>query len=80
MNSKTDDITIETQAVEAMPSSFKLISTMAIAGLISGIILSISYLTTQPIILENKAKALEVAIFKVLPNCESFETLVLYKR
>ncbi|MDH5476124.1 MAG: hypothetical protein OEX22_10565, partial [Cyclobacteriaceae bacterium] len=60
---------------EKEPSSFTLISSLGIAGFFSGLILVTVYVFTQPIIEANRAEALQKAIFKVLPNCESFVTL-----
>lgn len=50
------------------PSSMKLIATLAIAGLISGIAIIAIYEVTLPTITAYKAKMLQEAIFKVLPN------------
>ncbi len=62
---------------EEEPSSFRLIFSLGLAGLISGILLVATYLFTLPYIEANKAEALQRAIFMVLPNCESFNTLEL---
>jgi electron transport complex protein RnfG len=59
------------------PSSGKLIATLGIFGFISGLLLVEAYLFSLPMIEANKAKALEEAIYKVLPGCKSFETLIL---
>lgn len=57
------------------PSSFRLIGTLALVGLASGLVLVTMYLITRPVILDNQAAALERAIFAVLPEAESFEAL-----
>lgn len=62
---------------EKEPSSFKLISALGIAGFFSGLVLVGVYLFTLPMIEANKAEALRKAIFKVLPECDSFKTLEL---
>lgn len=62
---------------EKEPSSFRLISTLGIAGFLSGLILVAVYLYTKPIIAENKAEALKAAVFEVLPQTESFKAMVL---
>lgn len=62
---------------EKEPSSFTLISSLGIAGFFSGLILVSVYIFTQPLIEANRAEALQNAIFKVLPECESFVTLQL---
>ncbi|MDH5368116.1 MAG: FMN-binding protein [Cyclobacteriaceae bacterium] len=62
---------------EKEPSSFRLISSLGIAGFFSGLVLVSVYVFTQPLIEANRAEALQNAIFKVLPACESFVTLQL---
>lgn len=62
---------------EEEPSSFRLIFTLGIAGLLAGAILVGAYLVTLPMIEANRAKALREAIYKVLPDCTSFKTLEL---
>ena len=46
----------------------RLIATLGIAGLVSGLVLVVAYLATQPIILRNQAAALEAAIYRVVPG------------
>jgi len=65
------------QMKEDEPSSFRLILSLGVAGFLSGILLVGSYLYTLPIIEANKAEALQKAIFKVLPACDSYQTLIL---
>lgn len=70
--------TIETNIEEEKePSSLKLIAALGIAGFLSGIILVGTYIFTLPMIEANKAQAMQEAIFKVLPGCESFKTYTL---
>lgn len=57
------------------PSSARLILTLSLAGLISGLILVGAYELTLPRILANQARDLREAVFKVLPGVERFETL-----
>ena len=59
------------------PSSFKLVMSLGIAGLLSGIILVFTFIYTDPLIQANKAAAIQRAIFKVLPGCETFTPLKL---
>jgi len=59
------------------PSSLRLILALGIAGLLSGIVLVGTYIYTDPLIKANKEAAIQKAIFNVLPNCTSSETLVL---
>lgn len=62
---------------EKEPTSFRLIFALALAGLLSGIVLVGTFIYTDPIIKANKAEATRKAIFKVLPGCTSFTTLGL---
>lgn len=62
---------------EKEPSSFRLIATLGVAGFFSGVVLVGSFIFTQPIILANKAKALSAAIYKVLPGCAEYKSLLL---
>ncbi len=59
------------------PGSGRLIFTLGIAGMLSGFVLVGAYLFTLPMIQANKAKALQEAIYLVLPGCERYETLQL---
>ncbi len=60
---------------EKVPSSFRLIFTLGIAGFLAGLIMAGAYIYTKPMIDANKAAAIERAIYKVLPNCVSFKLL-----
>ncbi len=59
------------------PSSARLITTLGIAGLMAGILLAGVNLYTRPMIKENRAMALQNAIFKVLPGCVEYVPLVM---
>jgi len=59
------------------PTFFRLVVTLAITGLLSGLILVCVYLVTQPLILRNQAEAMRKAIYRVLPGAESISTFVL---
>ncbi|UCF36411.1 MAG: FMN-binding protein [Acidobacteriota bacterium] len=56
---------------------FRLIATLGLAGLFSGLVLVTVYLATQPLILENQAKALEAAIYQVVPGSETRKAYVV---
>jgi len=60
----------------ASPSSLRLVSTLAIAGLISGIAIIGIYESTLPTITANKARELREAVFKVLPGVSQMQALV----
>jgi electron transport complex protein RnfG len=57
------------------PSSARLILTLSLAGLISGLVLVGVYEITLPRILANQARDLREAVFKVLPGVESFQPM-----
>lgn len=79
--SKDNDInnpTVTTgQTTASEPSSIKLVLSLGIAGLLSGIILVSTFIYTDPIIRANKEAAMKEAIFKVLPNCTDYTALIL---
>jgi electron transport complex protein RnfG len=59
------------------PSSFRLAGTLALAGLLSGLILVIAYLGTLPRITHNRAEALKAAIYRVVPGTKKIEPFAL---
>jgi electron transport complex protein RnfG len=59
------------------PTFFRLVMTLAITGLLSGLVLVCVYLVTQPLILRNQAEAMRKAIYRVLPGTASISTFVL---
>ncbi len=70
----------ENQHIEEQePSSAKLVLALGIAGLLSGFVLVGTFLFTNPYIKANQQAAIERAILNVIPNCDSFSTLVLTK-
>jgi electron transport complex protein RnfG len=58
------------------PSSLRLVLTLAIAGLLSGIAIIAIYESTLPTITANKARELREAVFKVLPGVSRMQALV----
>ena len=54
-------------------STLRLVSTLAIAGLLSGLAIVGAYEITGPIIAANKAKALRRAVFEVVPGAERLQ-------
>ena len=58
------------------PSSLRLVLTLAIAGLVSGVAIIAIYEATLPTITENKARELREAVFKVLPGVSQMQALV----
>jgi len=63
--------------VPELPSSTKLISTLALVAMISGLLVVLVYEFTKPMIAENQRLATERAIFKVLPKASSRLTFVI---
>ena len=57
------------------PSSLRLVLTLAIAGLISGVAIIGIYESTLPTITANKARELREAVFKVLPGVSRMQPL-----
>jgi electron transport complex protein RnfG len=64
----------------AEPTSLRLITTLTIAGLLSGIIIIGIYEITLPTITKNKAEELRRAVFKVLPGISNLQKLVYDKK
>lgn len=58
------------------PSSLRLVLTLAIAGLVSGVAIIGIYESTLPTITANKARELREAVFKVLPGVSQMLALV----
>jgi len=59
------------------PSSFRLIATLVVAALCSGLLLSGAYQVTKPRIDDNKRKALRAGVFKVVPGATQIQKLAL---
>ncbi len=57
-------------------SSMRLVATLAIAGLLSGVAIIGIYESTLPTITANKARELREAVFKVLPGVRRMQALV----
>ena len=62
-------------AKEAGP--FRMIFTLGVAGLLSGVVLVGVFLATKPRIERNRAEALERAIYKVVPGASARKAFVL---
>jgi len=57
------------------PTSARLVATLGLAGLLSGLIIVSVYEATLPTITEYKAKVLKEAVFKVLPGIANMQRL-----
>ena len=69
-------MTTDVRKESASPSSLRLVLTLAIAGLVSGIAIIGIYESTLPTITANKARELREAVFKVLPGVTQMQALV----
>jgi electron transport complex protein RnfG len=69
-------VTADATKQPAAPSSLRLVLTLAIAGLVSGVAIIGIYETTLPTITANKARELREAVFKVLPGVSRMQALV----
>ena len=69
-------MTTGTLKQQAAPSSLRLVMTLAIAGLVSGVAIIGIYESTLPTITANKARELREAVFKVLPGVSRMQALV----
>jgi Na+-translocating ferredoxin:NAD+ oxidoreductase subunit G len=58
------------------PSSAKLIATLSLAGLLSGLIIVLAFEATLPTITDYKARMLRQAVFKVLPGVSDMRRMV----
>jgi electron transport complex protein RnfG len=61
---------------ESEPSSIRLIATLAIAGLISGVAIIGIFEATLDTITANKARELKEAVFKVLPGVAKMQKMI----
>jgi len=66
-----------TMRIESESSSLRLVFSLALAGLLSGLILVAVFLLTQPRIERNRAAALHAAIFRVLPGTSEVSAYVV---
>jgi len=69
-------MTADAKKAAPAPSSLRLVLTLAIAGLVSGIAIIGIYESTLPTITANKARELREAVFKVLPGVSRMQALV----
>lgn len=71
----TTPMTIESKPSE--PSGLRLVFVLAFAGLLSGLTIVGAYEATLPIITANNQRALERAVFKVVPGSEKLQGLIV---
>lgn len=69
------ELTIEGRGAE--PGGVRLAATLAIAGMLSGLLLSAAYQVTKPIIDANKARELRAGVLKVVPGSTTVSRMAL---
>ena len=58
-------------------STFRLVATLAVAGMLAGLLIVVVNLHTKPIIDKWKAEQLQLAVYEVLPGVERYDTFYL---
>ncbi len=58
-------------------STFRLVATLAVAGVLAGLLIVLVNLHTKPIIDEYKAEQLRLAVYEVLPGVARYDTFYL---
>jgi len=78
------DILVEDTATAAQDapapeevSTFRLVATLAVAGVLAGLLIVLVNLHTKPIIDKYKAEQLQLAVYEVLPEVERYDTFYL---
>ena len=69
-------MTMPAPAQTRAPGSLRLVLTLALAGLLSGVVIIAIYESTLPTITANQARELREAVFKVLPGVSQMRQLV----
>lgn len=72
----SSDSEMTEQQIAQEPQTFRLVATLALAGLISGIAIIAIYEVTLPTITANKARELREAVFKVIPGVTQLQKLI----
>jgi len=65
------------EPVEAKVSTFRLVATLAVAGILAGMLLAMVNEHTKPIIDAYRAEQLRLAVYEVLPKAERYTTFYL---
>ncbi len=71
------DVEVIISAGRKEPSSLRLVGTLVVAGMLSGLVLAGVHQITAPRIEANKARALREAVFRVIPGSSGIRRLVL---
>ena len=73
----SDSPDLKPDTAPPLPSSLRLITTLGVVAMLSGLLVVLVYEYTRPIIAENQRIATERAIFKVLPQAFSRLTFII---
>jgi electron transport complex protein RnfG len=65
------------EPVEHQVSTFRLVATLAVAGILAGILIALVNQHTKPIIDEYRAEQLRLAVYEVLPAAARYNTYYL---
>jgi electron transport complex protein RnfG len=65
------------EPVEQKVSTFRLVATLAVAGIMAGILIALVNQHTKPIIDEYRAEQLRLAVYEVLPEAARYTTYYL---
>jgi len=65
------------EPTEKKVSTFRLVATLAVAGVVAGILLALVNEHTKPIIDAYRAEQLRIAVYEVLPGAERYTTFYL---
>jgi len=84
-NSPADTLVVTPPGAEPSPqepaekkvSTFRLVATLAVAGVLAGILLALVNEHTKPIIDAYRAEQLRIAVYEVLPGAERYSTFYL---
>ena len=71
------DAAPEQEPVEAKVSTFRLVATLAVAGILAGILIALVNQHTHPIIEAYRAEQLRKAVYEVLPGVARYDTYYL---
>jgi electron transport complex protein RnfG len=85
VNDKADTLTIAPPGPDSAPqepaeekvSTFRLVATLAVAGVLAGILIALVNQHTKPIIDAYRAEQLRLAVYEVLPDAARYSTFYL---
>lgn len=72
-----NEVELTISAGRKEPGSLRLVLTLAVAGMLSGLAVAGAYQITKPIIDANNARALRAAVFTVVPGSAQLQRLAL---